>query len=280
MGYINLILFASFVMATALELNQLNMGVWLSGAAYCGKEQYKTMNILGPAQGFVYKDTLYDEKTDLQGYIGTLASTKTIYVVFRGSSSTMNWLDDFEVKQVPYKTYPECDCKVHHGFYRSALGVSNKTVEVVKNLQKNNPGYSVVVTGHSYGASCAQLIAMEMEKRGIRVKLYDYGQPRVGDKKYAAFVRKVLSDYYRTTHNKDLVPHMPPIDGLGYHHSCREVFEDATGKTTLCSETNCEDPNCSDQYSLVHTSTEDHLYYLGHRVSCEESTDPTRLMCL
>ena len=280
MSYINLILFASFVMAAALELNQLNVGVWLSGAAYCGKEQYKTMTIIGPAEGFVYKDTLYDEKTDLQGYIGTLASTKTIYVVFRGSSSTMNWLDDFEVRHVPYTTYPECDCKVHHGFYRSALGVSNKTAEVVKSLQKNYPGYSVVVTGHSYGASCAQLIAMEMERKGIHVKLYDYGQPRVGDKKYAAFVGKVLSEYYRTTHNKDLVPHMPPIDGLGYHHSCREVFEDATGKTTLCSETNCEDPNCSDQYSLVHTSTEDHLYYLRHRMSCEESTEPTRLICL
>lgn len=280
MGYINWIFLASFVMATALELNQLNMGVWLSGAAYCGKEQYKTMKISGPAKGFVYKDTLYDEKTDLQGYVGTLSSTKTIYVVFRGSSSTMNWLDDFEVKLVPYTTYPECNCKVHYGFYRSALGVSNKTVEVVKSLQKTYPTYSVVVTGHSYGASCAQLIAMELERKGVRVKLYDYGQPRVGDKKYAAFVNTVVSEYYRTTHNKDLVPHVPPTDGFGYHHSCREVFEDATGKTTLCSETNCEDPNCADQYSLVHTSTEDHLYYLGHRMSCEESTDPTRLMCL
>jgi hypothetical protein len=280
MGYINWIFLASFVMATALELNQLNMGVWLSGAAYCGKEQYKTMKITGPAKGFVYKDTLYDEKTDLQGYVGTLSSTKTIYVVFRGSSSTMNWLDDFEVKLVPYTTYPECNCKVHYGFYRSALGVSNKTVEVVKSLQKTYPTYSVVVTGHSYGASCAQLIAMELERKGVRVKLYDYGQPRVGDKKYAAFVNTVVSEYYRTTHNKDLVPHVPPTDGFGYHHSCREVFEDAAGKTTLCSETNCEDPNCADQYSLVHTSTEDHLYYLGHRMSCEESTDPTRLMCL
>jgi hypothetical protein len=275
MGYINwlfLASFASFVMA--IDMNQLNAGVWLSGAAYCGKEHYKTMKIAGPAQGFVYKDTLYDEKTDLQGYIGTLSSTKSIYVVLRGSSSTMNWLDDFEVKQVPYKTYPECACKVHYGFYRSALGVSNKTVDVVRSLQKNYPTYSVVVTGHSYGASCAQLIAMELERKGIHVKLYDYGQPRVGDKKYASFVNTVVSEYYRTTHNKDLVPHVPPIDGLGYHHSCREVFEDAGGKLTLCSGTNCEDPTCADQYSLVHTSTEDHLYYLGHRVACDESTTP------
>lgn len=273
MRHINWILFALFVnFIFAVDLNQLNAGVWLSGAAYCGKENYQTMKLAGPAQGFVYKDTLYDKKTDLQGYIGTLASTKSIYVVLRGSSSTMNWLDDFEVKQVPYTLYPECDCKVHYGFYHSALGVSNKTTEVVKGLQKTYPTYSVVVTGHSYGAACAQLIAMELERIGIHVKLYDYGQPRVGDKKYASFVNTVLREYYRTTHNKDLVPHVPPMDGFGYHHSCREVFEDAVGKLTLCSDTDCEDPKCADQYSLAHTSTEDHLYYLGHRVSCEEST--------
>lgn len=256
----------------ALDLSQLNTCVWLSGAAYCGKDDYKTMKIGGPANGFIYKDTLYDYKTDLQGYTGVLPESKSIYVVLRGSSSIMNWMDDFEVMMVSYTTYPECNCKVHYGFYRSALGVSSKTIESVRALQKQYPTYSVVVTGHSYGASCAQLIAMELERNGIRCKIYDYGQPRVGDKKYAAFVNTVISEHYRTTHNKDTVPHTPPTDVLGFYHSCREVFEDAAGKLTICSNTNCEDPKCADQYSLVHTSTEDHLYYLGHRVSCEEST--------
>lgn len=256
----------------ALDLSQLNTCVWLSGAAYCGKDDYKTMKIGGPANGFIYKDTLYDYKTDLQGYTGVLPESKSIYVVLRGSSSIMNWMDDFEVMMVSYTTYPECNCKVHYGFYRSALGVSSKAIESVRALQKQYPTYSVVVTGHSYGASCAQLIAMELERNGIRCKIYDYGQPRVGDKKYAAFVNTVISEHYRTTHNKDTVPHTPPTDVLGFYHSCREVFEDAAGKLTICSNTNCEDPKCADQYSLVHTSTEDHLYYLGHRVSCEEST--------
>ena len=256
----------------ALDLSQLNTCVWVSGAAYCGKDDYKTMKIGGPANGFIYKDTLYDYKTDLQGYTGVLPESKSIYVVLRGSSSIMNWMDDFEVMMVSYTTYPECNCKVHYGFYRSALGVSSKAIESVRALQKQYPTYSVVVTGHSYGASCAQLIAMELERNGIRCKIYDYGQPRVGDKKYAAFVNTVISEHYRTTHNKDTVPHTPPTDVLGFYHSCREVFEDAAGKLTICSNTNCEDPKCADQYSLVHTSTEDHLYYLGHRVSCEEST--------
>lgn len=273
MKFIKLFLFFSFLSKVfSYDAAQLNTGVWLSGAAYCGKDKYKTMILGGPATGFTYKETLYDVKTDLQGYIGILPTTKSIYVVIRGSSSVMNWLDDFEVRLVPYETFPECDCNVHNGFYKSALGVVDKMLTSVKALRLQYPGYSVVVTGHSYGASCGQLLAMELVKAGINVKLYDYGQPRVGDAKYAAFVNSKITEYYRTTHNKDIVPHVPPIEGFGYQHSCREIFEDSTGKLTTCSATNCEDPKCADQYSLVQTNGDDHSYYLGHRVACSEST--------
>jgi hypothetical protein len=273
MVFIHFFLFLNFLSTIfSYDSTQLNTGVWLSGAAYCGKDKYKTMILGGPAAGFTYKETLYDAKTDLQGYIGILPTTKSIYVVIRGSSSTMNWLDDFEVKLVPYNTFPECNCKVHYGFYNSASSVTDKMLTTVKSLQSQYPGYSVVVTGHSYGASCGQLLAMELVKNGISVKLYDYGQPRVGDAKYAAFVNTKITEYYRTTHNKDIVPHVPPIEGFGYQHSCREIFEDSTGKLTVCSATNCEDPKCADQFSLVQTNSDDHLYYLGHRVDCTQST--------
>jgi len=273
MMFLKFFLFLSFLSKIlSYDSAQLNTGVWLSGAAYCGKDKYKTMILGGPATGFTYKETLYDVKTDLQGYIGILPTTKSIYVVIRGSSSIINWLDDFEVKLVPYDSFPECNCKVHYGFYNSALSVTDKMITTVKKLQTQYPGYSVVVTGHSYGASCGQLLAMELVKKGINVKLYDYGQPRVGDANYATFVNTKIAEYYRTTHNKDIVPHVPPIEGFGYQHSCREIFEDSSGKLTVCSATNCEDPKCADQFSLVQTNSDDHSYYLGHRVDCEQST--------
>jgi hypothetical protein len=273
MGFIYFYLFAAFLsMVSSYDSAQLNTGVWLSGAAYCGKDKYKTMILGGPATGFTYKETIYDIKTDLQGYIGILPTTKSIYVVIRGSSSTMNWLDDFEVKLVPYHTFPECNCKVHYGFYNSALNVVNKTIDTVKSLRKLYTGYSVVVTGHSYGASCGQLLAMELIKNGISVKLYNYGQPRVGDASYSAFVNTKITEYYRTTHNKDIVPHMPPMEGFGYQHSCREIFEDSTGRLNVCSAANCEDPQCADQFRLSETNADDHSYYLGHHLSCEDST--------
>jgi hypothetical protein len=94
------------------EETQAHTTVYLSGAAYCGKDNYDTMLLAGPASGFVYTDTLYDVKTDLQGYIGYIPAKKSIYVVVRGSSSILNWIDDLEVKLVDYVSWPICNCNV------------------------------------------------------------------------------------------------------------------------------------------------------------------------
>ena len=268
-----LITFLNFVnfIINAYDIQQMNTCVWLSGAAYCGKEKYGYMKVAGPASGFIHRYSLYDPKTDLEGYIGIIPNYKTIYVVFRGSSSKLNWLDDFEVKKVPYLTFPECNCAVHNGFYKSALGVRNDTLRIVRELKRKYPIYKVIVTGHSYGASTGQLIAMELAQVGIKVGLYNFGQPRVGDIKYAGFVNTIIKDYWRVTHYKDIVPHVPPIEVFNYYHSCREVFEDSKGYLNLCSEVNCEDPKCADQYKLIQTNGTDHSYYLNHHLTCEES---------
>jgi len=242
------------------------------------------MQLVGPAEGFVFVDTLHDPRTDLQGYIGYHPTKKFIGVVIRGSSSLINWLDDFQIRLVPYTTWPECECKVHNGFYKSALGVTNKTIGSVELLKKRFPEYQILVTGHSYGASCSQLLGMELVKAGHQVLMYNYGQPRVGDGLYSEFVNSKISELYRTTHNKDMIPHVPPNKGLGksgskglqlsasgYTHSCTEIFEDEDGKINLCDQTNCKDPKCSAQYKLIQTNTADHLIYLSHRVSCESS---------
>ena len=263
--------FINFINSSILNLEHLYNGIWLSGASYCSKENYENMNIAGPLKNeFEYINTLYDSKTDLQGYIGILSKKKTIYIVLRGSYSVLNWIDDFEIELVPYITYPECECYVHKGFYHSVLGIRNKTIDTIKILKKFYPNYYVVLTGHSYGASSAQLLSMEIEKEGIKTKVYNYGQPRVGDKKYSYFVNTILTEYWRVTHNKDIVPHIPPIK-LNYLHSCRELFEDENGNLIQCSEENCEDSLCANKYNLYQTNKDDHMYYLQHELSCNKS---------
>lgn len=260
-----------FINVNAYDVTQLNVGVWLSGAAYCDINEYDKMILNGPAMGFIYKHKMIDIKTDLQGYIGIIPSTESIYVVLRGTSSIINWLDDLEVKLVNYTSFPDCNCKVHYGFYKSVLGIKNMTIDYVKILKKEYPNYSVIVTGHSYGAATGQLLAMELVKENIKVKLYNYGQPRVGDKNYAMYVNKFLDEYYRTTHNKDLVVHLPPNNNFDYFHSCIEIYENESNILVTCSEENCEDPNCSNQYKIYQTNTYDHSYYLKHFLDCYSS---------
>ncbi len=261
--------------SSAFDLRIANTSVWLSGAAYCGNDNYDNMIIGGTAKGFVYFDTLYDIATDLQGFVGILPSTREIYVSLRGSSSAMNWLDDFEVKLVPYTTFPECNCQVHNGFYRSIKGIRERAIASVNALKKVYPLYSVVITGHSYGASTCQLLAMEFIAANITydLKIYNFGQPRVGDKIYSEFVNQHIgNNYYRFTHNRDIVPHVPPIKEFNYYHSCGEIFEEANGNLRECSCIDCEDSTCADQYKLWQTTGDDHSIYLGHELSCESST--------
>lgn len=255
------------------DIKEANTTVYLSGAAYCGKDKYNTMILKGPATNFITKQILYYKKYDIQGYTGIIESKKTIYVVFRGSSSAKNWIDDFEIKKTAYLTYPECKCNVHSGFYNAATNLKQSVIQSVQSLQNQYKYSNVILTGHSLAASICQLIAMELTAINMKIQLqvYNFGQPRIGDVPYSIFVNKKIQNLWRFTHNKDMVPHTPPMSAIDYYHSCGEVFEDAKGILKTCSNTNCEDPKCADQYELKETNTEDHLYYLSHRVNCEDS---------
>ena len=255
------------------DTNQSNICVWLSGAAYCDKDNYESMKLAGPASGFELTNVLYDKHTDLQGYVGYLAKANSIYVIFRGTSSMTNWLDDAEIIQTSYTTFPECDCKVHSGFYKSAVAVRDTAISSVRALLAKYPHFKIYVSGHSYGAAVAQLISMELIAKNIPSNVYNYGQPRIGNAKYAEFVNTKLTTMFRLTHDKDMVPHVP-LTSMNYVHSCVEVFEDKENDLHICSSENCEDPKCADQYSLYQTNTEDHHVYLNHPLSCEDSTDP------
>jgi hypothetical protein len=267
------LLFFSCATPAVPNLNDANIAVWLSGAAYCGKENYKTMQLSGPAINFQVTDVLYDSETDLQGYVGLLKKTNTIYVVFRGSSSKLNWQADFEIIRREYYTYPECDCSVHTGFYKATINLKDKTIESVQKLIFKTGFKNVIITGHSLGAAVAQLIGMELHAIDVYNEVYNFGQPRVGNDKYANFVNTIMKDQFlfRFTHNKDMVPHIPPR-AIGYLHSCREIFEDGSGNLKDCSIMDCEDPKCSDQYRLSQTNTDDHSYYLDHFLDCGNST--------
>ena len=123
---------------------------YLSAAAYCDEDTYKTKIFKGETAGFVVTKVINSEDTDTVGFIGFSNYMKKIYVVYRGSVSIENWLADMSYDQVRYTSYPRCDCYVHSGFYRAEQSVINEVVAEVLRL-RNITGYDIGITGHSLG---------------------------------------------------------------------------------------------------------------------------------
>jgi predicted lipase len=134
---------------------------------------------------------------------------------------------------------------VHKGFYEAEQIVIAGIISEVKSLQSAHSGYAVKVTGHSLGAALAQLTSMDLKKAGISNSVYNFGQPRTGDQKYASFATSKVSTV-RVTHNKDTVPHLPYTEVMEFYHVCTEEFENSSGSVKQC-DSSCEDKTCMDQ---------------------------------
>ena len=83
-----------------------------------------------------------------------------------------------------------CDkCEVHAGFYNAEQHVLPKVLYEVVRLNHLYGTSKVKTTGHSLGGALANLTAMDLALAnvGYDVSFYNFGQPRVGNKAYAAF---------------------------------------------------------------------------------------------
>ena len=85
---------------------------------------------------------------------------------------------------------------------------------------------------------------MDLAKQYPDVSCYNYGSPRVGNQAFSAFAGTIMTDFWRVTHYKDTVPHLP-YENLGFYHVCTEEYENGFGNLQTCNNT-CEDPTCAD----------------------------------
>jgi hypothetical protein len=271
------------------------LSLWHSEATYCDPSSYLTRTYKGVLAGFVpvYYITekshgnfprplclcLSDRSPATEGYIGYTPSQSTIYVAYRGSIELQNWLDNLDVV---FTDYPHCkDCQVHRGFYSAEQDSIAGVIQQVQELKQKYPNYKVVVTGHSLGfipssssssssslsfllseppgGALATLTAMDLIKAGVTsVRLFTFGSPRVGNPEFATYVSSSITDRYRITHHRDMVPHVPT------HHRCMHLsgeYYQPSDSSELMTCQGYEDESCAYQWRA--TNIKDHLYYLG-----------------
>lgn len=197
----------------------------------------------------------------MQGFVGYSESNKAIIVSFRGSSNIENWIDDFDFLLIPYV---RCvGCLMHNGFYLAYLTISHTMKAQIELLLAKYRGSSIYVTGHSLGGSLAAIAALDIKHTyDAPMKVYTYGQPRVGNSYYAKYFSTQIPDSYRVIHNADIVPHLPPIE-FDFKHSDNQIWYAENMQTF--KECSAEDRACADSVNPTKWSPNDHdlrKYYM------------------
>ncbi|KAH8115115.1 alpha/beta-hydrolase, partial [Phellopilus nigrolimitatus] len=195
-----------------------------------------------------------DEDTDTQGFIARDDSMKEIVVAFRGSSSPVDFLTDFNSTLIHFDS-PGVDTSLtnyveaHRGFLEAYNSVAPIILSNIVAQLQEYPTYSLVLTGHSLGGALASLggISLATNFPGKSVRVYTFGQPRTGNDKYAALAETLIGpdNIFRDLSS---FPTMVPRY-LGYQHHSTEYwfFQDPSNDAKnlkVCS--GAEDPNCSD----------------------------------
>lgn len=127
----------------------------------------------------------------------------------------------------------EWDGAVHSGFYRNFLATRDEVVEALQadvlgelrtDGQEGDFGKleRLYLSGHSLGGAMALLMAVTLatahrNEIGDKLKgVYTFGQPMVGDTKFADYCKSELDKrLIRYINRKDLVPHLPPSLSTG-----------------------------------------------------------------
>ncbi|KAH7291054.1 hypothetical protein KP509_30G074700 [Ceratopteris richardii] len=88
--------------------------------------------------------------------------------------------------------------------------------------------WQVYVTGHSLGGALATLAALELSttkmssQQLINISMYNFGSPRVGNKKFADRYNEIVKDSWRVVNHLDIIPNVPRL--MGYCHVATPIY--------------------------------------------------------
>ena len=168
-----------------------------------------------------------DKKTDTQGFVAI--KDKSIYIVWRGSSSKKDFQNDASIDKVPFVQDGE---KVHIGFKSSWDAVKDETYKSFEKALSTLGGEgevdNIIVCGHSLGAVVSTLCAYEIYSiyKSNKIICCTIGSPRVGNKVFKQNFDKSSIESLRIVHNNDVVTHSPYI---GYYHVNQMLRIDSEG---------------------------------------------------
>ncbi|PON94899.1 Fungal lipase-like [Trema orientale] len=185
---------------------------------------------------------LDNASTDTQVAIWRDSVRRRLVVAFRGTEQA-KWKDlKTDLMLVPAGLNPERiggdfkqEVQVHSGFLSAYDSVRIRIFTIIKQAigyiddhAEVSFKWHVYVTGHSLGGALATLLALELSssqlaKRGaVSLTMYNFGSPRVGNKRFADVYNQKVKDSWRVVNHRDIIPTVPRL--MGYCHVAQPVY--------------------------------------------------------
>ncbi|PIN14469.1 Triacylglycerol lipase [Handroanthus impetiginosus] len=167
---------------------------------------------------------------------------KRLVIAFRGTEQVEGSADRFDACSCRYRLNPERiggdfkqEVQVHSGFLSAYDSVRTRLISLIKQAIGHSggslellPKWHIYVTGHSLGGALATLLALELSssqlaKHGaISVTMYNFGSPRVGNRRFAEVYNERVKDSWRVVNHRDIIPTVPRL--MGYCHVAQPVY--------------------------------------------------------
>ena len=136
---------------------------------------------------------------DVDYLICVVPEEESIYLLFAGSNSDIDWRIDFDFPARPYREQIS-SLMVHKGFIKAWKSANDVIIEELKDVVLKYPNYEVFIAGWSYGGAMAILAGEDYFYRTCKkARLITYGAPKIlsGEKsrKYVASCFKTVEQY-------------------------------------------------------------------------------------
>ncbi|CAJ0932875.1 unnamed protein product, partial [Mesorhabditis belari] len=290
------------VIQCATDYNEQEARTYLNfaAAAYADSPTPCLQRVFPPSSAYQLISTKTESCDALSqlcsGYIVKSDVLRQIVVVFRGTKTDVQLLLEGWSTLQPQQDFYGMG-KVNQYFGNAVDLLFDPVGTTLSNPQWRD--YKVVFTGHSLGAALAALAAARTAAQGLRnsnqIKLYTFGEPRVGNVQFAASFNNLVPEAFRVVFRSDIVPHLPGcnkdyINGTdtddsqpcdpgnlvrGYHHQMEIWYP--TCMTPGCQYKICtgtptgEDFSCSDliKFDMNNVSMYiwDHRHYFDLKVT-------------